>query len=94
MLVLVSIAGDLGYMNEEGYLWITDRLKELIKFKGFQVPPAQLEAVLLTHPAVQDCAVIGIPEESAGELPRAYVKVKEGFEGKVTESEIQAYVKG
>ena len=81
-------------MNEEGYLWITDRLKELIKFKGFQVPPAQLEAVLLTHPAVQDCAVIGIPEESAGELPRAYVKVKEGFEGKVTESEIQAYVKG
>ncbi|XP_063723016.1 uncharacterized protein LOC134851050 isoform X2 [Symsagittifera roscoffensis] len=86
-------SGDLGYMNEEGYLWITDRLKELIKFKGFQVPPAQLEAVLLTHPAVQDCAVIGIPEESAGELPRAYVKVKEGFEGKVTESEIQAYVK-
>ena len=81
-------------MNEEGYLWITDRLKELIKYKGNQVPPAQLEAVILTHPSVQDCAVIGIPDESAGELPRAYVKVKESFEGKVTEGELQAFVKG
>ena len=86
--------GDLGYMNEEGYLWITDRLKELIKYKGNQVPPAQLEAVILTHPSVEDCAVIGIPDESAGELPRAYVKVKESFEGKVTEGELQAFVKG
>ncbi|XP_041350778.1 4-coumarate--CoA ligase 5-like [Gigantopelta aegis] len=69
--------GDLGYYNENGTVVIEDRLKELIKYKGYQVPPAELENLLLTHPAVQDCAVIGIPDVEAGELPRAYVVLKE-----------------
>lgn len=65
--------GDIGTIDAEGYLCITDRLKELIKVKGFQVPPAELEALLLTHPAVADVAVIGRPDERAGEIPVAYV---------------------
>ena len=65
--------GDIGYFDEDGYLYITDRVKELIKFKGFQVAPAELEATLLTHPKVADAAVIGLPDESAGEVPMAFV---------------------
>ncbi len=65
--------GDIGYADEDGYFWIVDRLKELIKYKGFQVAPAELEALLLTHPAVADAAVIGVPDEEAGELPKAFV---------------------
>lgn len=68
--------GDLGILREDGFVVIEDRLKELIKYKGFQVPPAELEGLLLTHPAVQDVGVIGIPEEGVGELPRAYIVLK------------------
>ncbi|XP_036360069.1 4-coumarate--CoA ligase 2-like [Octopus sinensis] len=66
-------SGDLAHYDEDGHFYITDRLKELIKYKGFQVAPAELEALLITHPDIKDCAVIGIPDEKAGELPRAYV---------------------
>ncbi|CAJ0959713.1 unnamed protein product, partial [Mesorhabditis belari] len=65
--------GDIGYVDEEGNLYIVDRLKELIKVKGLQVPPAELEDLLLSHPKIRDCAVIGIPDKRSGELPRAYV---------------------
>lgn len=65
--------GDLGHVDAAGLLHITDRLKELIKVKGFQVAPAELEALLLTHPAVLDAAVIGRPDDRAGERPVAYV---------------------
>ena len=65
--------GDIGYFDGDGYLFITDRLKELIKVKGFQVAPAELEALLYTHPLVADAAVIARPDERAGELPVAYV---------------------
>ena len=65
--------GDIGKVDEDGYLTITDRLKELIKYKGFQVPPAELEALLVTHPKVADVAVIGVPDEEAGEVPKAFV---------------------
>jgi len=57
---------------------VTDRLKELIKYKGFQVPPAELEAVLLHHPDVTDAAVIGLPDEEAGEIPAGYVTLRPG----------------
>jgi acyl-CoA synthetase (AMP-forming)/AMP-acid ligase II len=73
--------GDVGYFDADGYLFITDRLKELIKVKGFQVAPAELEALLLTHPAVLDAAVIGRPDERAGELPVAFVVAREPIEG-------------
>lgn len=65
--------GDIAHFDEDGFLFITDRLKELIKYKGFQVAPAELEAELLTHPAILDAAVIGVPDEDAGELPMAFV---------------------
>jgi len=65
--------GDLGYIDAEGYLFLTDRIKELIKVKGFQVAPAELEALLYTHPSVGDAAVIGRLDERAGEVPVAYV---------------------
>lgn len=66
--------GDVGYINERGNLFITDRVKELIKYKGFQVPPAELEGYLVDFPGVVDCAVIGIyNKELATEVPRAYV---------------------
>lgn len=65
--------GDIGYYDEDGEWFIVDRIKELIKYKGYQVPPAEIEAVLLTHPDILDAAVIGIPDEKAGELPLAFV---------------------
>ena len=68
--------GDIGYGDEEGHFFIVDRVKELIKYKGFQVAPAELEAILLTHPAVADAAVIPCRDEEAGEVPKAFVVPK------------------
>jgi len=68
--------GDIGRVDADGYFTIVDRLKELIKYKGFQVPPAELEAVLRTHPAVGDAAVIPIPDEECGEVPKAFVVLR------------------
>ena len=69
--------GDIGRADENGYFFLVDRLKELIKYKGFQVPPAELEAVLLSHPSVSDAAVIPVADEEAGEIPKAYVVLTE-----------------
>ncbi|CAL1533739.1 unnamed protein product, partial [Lymnaea stagnalis] len=82
--------GDFGYVSHDGFVYIQDRLKELIKYKGSQVAPAELEALLLGHPGVQDVAVIGVPDESSGELPKAFVVKKPG--SKVTEQEIIKFV--
>jgi acyl-CoA synthetase (AMP-forming)/AMP-acid ligase II len=68
--------GDIGYADDDGHFFIVDRLKELIKYKGFQVPPAELEALLLTHPCVADAAVIPYPDDDAGEVPKAIVVLK------------------
>ncbi len=65
--------GDIGKIDSDGYLFITDRLKELIKYKGFQVAPAELEATLVAMEGITDAAVIGLPDEDAGELPIAFV---------------------
>jgi long-chain acyl-CoA synthetase len=73
--------GDIGWRDEEGYITITDRKKELIKYKGFSVAPAQLEALLLEHPAVADVAVVAKPDEEAGEIPKAFVVLRAGYEG-------------
>jgi acyl-CoA synthetase (AMP-forming)/AMP-acid ligase II len=80
--------GDIGYADAEGCFYIVDRAKELIKYKGFQVAPAELEAVLLTHPAVADCAVIPCPDDEAGEVPVAYVVLR----GETEAAEIISYV--
>ena len=72
--------GDIGYVDEDGHFFIVDRAKELIKYKGMQVPPAELEAVLLTHPCVADAAVIPCPDEEAGEVPKAIVVLRQASE--------------
>jgi acyl-CoA synthetase (AMP-forming)/AMP-acid ligase II len=72
--------GDIGYADEDGHFFIVDRAKELIKYKGFQVPPAELEAVLLSHPCIADAAVIPYPDEEAGEVPKGVVVLKQQIE--------------
>ena len=80
--------GDIGYIDNDGYFFVVDRVKELIKYKGFQVAPAELEAVLLSNPAIADAAVIGSPDEEAGEVPKAFVVTK----SPITADEIITYV--
>ena len=70
--------GDIVRMDEDGYVWVLDRLKELIKYKGFQVPPAELEGVLLEHPGISDAAVIGKEDLESGEIPKAFVVQRSG----------------
>jgi acyl-CoA synthetase (AMP-forming)/AMP-acid ligase II len=72
--------GDIGYADEDGHFFIVDRAKELIKYKGFQVPPAELEAVLLSHPCVADAAVIPYPDEEAGEVPKGIIVLRKPAE--------------
>ena len=80
--------GDIGYVDDEGYFFIVDRIKELIKYKGMQVAPAELEAILLSHPMVADVAVISSPDEEAGEIPKAFVVLK----GEINPDDIMAFV--
>lgn len=80
--------GDIGYADEDGEIFIVDRLKEMIKYKGYQVAPAELEDVLISHPDIADAAVIGVPDEEAGEIPKAFVVRS----GEVSEQEIIDFV--
>jgi acyl-CoA synthetase (AMP-forming)/AMP-acid ligase II len=82
--------GDLGHVDSAGHLHVVDRLKELIKYKGFQVPPAELEALLLQHPDVSDAAVVGLPDEEAGEIPAGYVTLRPG--ASTSTGQIQQFV--
>jgi 4-coumarate--CoA ligase len=81
--------GDMAIIDADGYMFVVDRLKELIKYKGFQVAPAELEATLVAHPKVQDAAVIGQHDEEAGEIPVAFVVCQDPAP---SQEEIQAYV--
>ena len=83
------MTGDIAKIDADGYVYITDRLKELIKYKGFQVAPAELEEVLCSHPGVADATVIPVEDDEAGELPRAYVVRKTDD---VTEDSVSAFV--
>jgi acyl-CoA synthetase (AMP-forming)/AMP-acid ligase II len=82
--------GDVGYADAEGYLYVVDRVKEIIKYKAYQVAPAELEAVLGTHPGVLDSAVVPSPDADAGEIPKAYVVLHAG--AAVSEAALLAYV--
>jgi len=84
--------GDIGKMDEDGYFYITDRKKDLIKYKGWSVYPREIEDVIYEHPAVKLCAVVGKPDPAAGQIPKAYIVLKEG--AKATEEEIINFVKG
>ncbi|HLZ60465.1 MAG TPA: AMP-binding protein [Ktedonosporobacter sp.] len=83
--------GDIGWRDEEGYVTITDRKKEMIKYKSFSVAPAQIESLLLEHPSVSDAAVIAKANEEAGEIPKAFVVLRAGYEGQSAD-ELLAWV--
>jgi 4-coumarate--CoA ligase len=86
--------GDLAYYDEDGFFYLTDRIKELIKVRGFQVAPAELEELILNNEHVQDVAVVQIPDEVSGELPRAYVVLKPSADpNEVTEQYLKDWVK-
>ena len=80
--------GDIGYADADGRFFVVDRLKELIKYKGMQIAPAELEAVLLAHPSVADAAVIPLTSEEAGQVPKGFVVLR----GDATTDEIMSYV--
>jgi long-chain acyl-CoA synthetase len=82
--------GDIGKMDEDGYFYITDRKKDLIKYKGYSVYPREIEDVIFEHPAVKLCAVIGKPDPVAGEIPKAFIVLKEGKTA--TADEIKEFV--
>ncbi|CAL5033086.1 unnamed protein product [Urochloa decumbens] len=82
--------GDIGYIDGDGDVFIVDRIKELIKYKGFQVAPAELEAILLSHPSVEDAAVFGVPDEEAGEVPVGCMVRRRG--AAESEADVMAYV--
>jgi acyl-CoA synthetase (AMP-forming)/AMP-acid ligase II len=80
--------GDVGYADEEGCFFVVDRVKELIKYKGLQIAPAELEAVLLAHPGVADAAVIPVPDDECGEVPKAFVVLR----GETTPDQVMGFV--
>ncbi len=84
--------GDIGHIDAEGYLYIVDRKKEMIKYKAFSIAPAEIEGLLLEHPAVLEAAVIGVPDDAAGEAPKGFVVLRSGQQA--TAEEIIAFVNG
>ncbi|CAK7223976.1 hypothetical protein SEUCBS140593_005417 [Sporothrix eucalyptigena] len=86
--------GDVGYIDKDGFVRIVDRIKEMIKVKGSQVAPAEIEDVLHSHPSVQDCAVLGIPDAYSGERPKAHIILKSSIEASAAlGQELMDYVK-
>lgn len=84
--------GDLGYVDEEGYEYLVDRIKEVIKYKGYTIAPFELEDLLMKHPSVADVAVIGKPEQVVGEIPKAFIVLKPESKEKVAKEEIMHWV--
>jgi len=83
--------GDVGYMDEDGFIFIVDRIKDMINASGFKVYPRRIEDVLYEHPAVEEVTVIGIPDAYRGEAPKAFVKLKEGV--KATQAELIEFLR-
>ena len=86
--------GDIGHLDTEGYLYIVDRKKDMIKYKGFSIAPAELEAVLVEHPAVLESAVVGVPDKEAGEIPKAFVVLHSDVSYSFTDEELITFVNG
>jgi long-chain acyl-CoA synthetase len=85
------LTGDIAHMDRDGYFYITDRKKDLIKYKDYSVYPREVEDVLYEHPAVKFCAVVGKPTPVVGEIPKAFIVLKDG--AKATAEEIMVFVK-
>lgn len=87
--------GDMGYMDEEGYFYVVDRKKDLIKYKGYSVYPREIEELLYKHEAVYEAAVVGVrdPEGVAGEIPVALVVLRKEFENKISEQDLMEYLR-
>ena len=85
--------GDLARMDEDGYFYIVDRTKDIIKYKGHSVYPREIEEVIFEHPAVLECAVIGVPDPQTGENIKAFISLKEEYKGKITEEEMKNWIK-
>jgi len=91
--------GDIAYVDKDGYIFITDRLKDMIIYKGYNVYPSELESVIFEHPAVAQCAVVGKPDMDVGEKPVAFVELKKGVKASKddimehTNTKIAAYKK-
>jgi long-chain acyl-CoA synthetase len=85
------LTGDIGKMDQDGYFYLTDRKKDLIKYKDYSVYPREIEDVIYEHPAVKFCAVVGKPDPTMGEVPKAFIVLKDG--AKATETEIMAFIK-
>src|SRR4030095_11039902 len=81
--------GDLAYMDDEGYIFLVDRKKDMMKTSGFQVWPREIEEVLAAHPAVMEVSIAGVPDAAKGEVPRAWVVLRAGQSA--TEDELRAY---
>ena len=86
-------SGDAGYMDENGFLFFVERIKDLIIASGYNIAPAEVEGYLYHHPAVQEAAVVGIPDEYRGETVKAFIVLKPEAQGRVTEEEIVAFGK-
>ncbi len=84
--------GDIGHVDNDGYTYIVDRKKEMIKYKAFSIAPAELESLLMEHPAVLEAAVIGVPDDEAGEVPKGYVVLRPGHS--VSGEELITFVNG
>jgi len=85
--------GDFARLDEEGYIYLVDRVKDLIKYKGHSVYPREVEEILYEHPAIQECTVIGIPDPEKGENIKAFCTIKKEFKGKISEEEIVEWAK-
>jgi len=82
--------GDIGYMDEEGYIFIVDRLKDMVLVNGFNVYPRQVEEAIYLHPAVEECIVAGVPDEKRGEAVQAWIKPRDGMV--LEERELRAFL--
>jgi long-chain acyl-CoA synthetase len=85
--------GDLATMDEEGYIYLSGRLKDIIKYKGYKLFPDEIEAKMYEHPAIKECAVLGVPNQVSGEEIKAFIVLKDGYQGKITEKEIIDWAK-
>jgi long-chain acyl-CoA synthetase len=83
--------GDIAYMDAEGWTFIMDRIKDLVKHKGYSVFPKEIEEYMFSHPAILEVAVVGLPHAKVGEIVKAFVVLKPEFEGKVSEADIIAW---